>query len=293
MELFVTGAHGQVGRALSALAPDVHGLTRSDVDLTGDCDLSSLFPTPPSNPTVLLNLAAFTAVDGAEDPDVRDEVYAVNGRAPGLLAQQCQELGIPMIHVSTDYVFSGRREAGEVNHPTDPTDPINEYGRSKLEGEKAVLEAGGTVVRTSWVYTGPKNTGRDFVRTMSDLADRGVDPAVVADQWGRPTYAPHLAAALHEVATVLAGEHRGIAPGELPRLLHCAGSGDPITWFDLARATFVATGHDGDRVSETTTADYPVPAPRPLNSTLSIEEWQAAGLQPLPAWQDGLAQAVE
>ncbi|MBC2682112.1 SDR family oxidoreductase [Corynebacterium anserum] len=293
MELLVTGAHGQVGRAMSCLVPTLRGLSRSDMDLAGNCDLSPFFPTPPSQPTVVVNLAAFTNVDGAQSPDVREEVYAVNGRAPGLLAQQCTRLGIPMIHVSTDYVFSGRRKRGETNHPTDPTEPINEYGRSKLQGEKAVLEAGGIVVRTSWVYTGPANTGRDFVRTMADLADRGVNPSVVDDQWGRPTYAPHLAAALCEVAAVLAGEHEHLVPADLPRVLHCAGSGDPITWCDLAQATFAATGHEPQRVTPITSAEYPVPAPRPVNSALSLEEWVDAGLQPLPAWQDGLIHAVE
>lgn len=293
MDLLFTGAGGQVGRALSALAPGAVALSRADVDLAGSCDLSVVFSTPPARPSVLINLAAFTGVDAAEDAECAQEVELVNAIAPGKLAHQCRELGIPMIQVSTDYAFSGRRAVGEDNHPADPVDPINAYGRSKLAGEQAALEHGATVVRTSWVYTGPENTGKDFVKTMAHLAATGVGPAVVDDQWGRPTYAPHLAAGLLEVARALAGEHETVRAEDVPPVLHCAGSGDPITWFDLARATFAATGHDKQRVSCVPTAEYPTPAARPLNATLSVSEWAELGLRPLPAWQEGLRQSVE
>lgn len=292
MDVFFTGASGQVGHALSALAPTAVGLTRADMDLAGDCDLSSLFSTPPSPRTVLINLAAFTTVDAAEDPAHAAEVEAINASAPGKLARQCATWGIPMIHVSTDYAFSGRRNKGEENHPADVTAPINVYGRTKVAGEQAALAQGAWVVRTSWVYTGPRNEGKDFVKTMVQLAQRGVNPSVVDDQWGRPTYASHLAAGLLEIARALVGEHPSVRAEDVPHILHCAGSGEAITWFDLARSTFAMAGHEAERVSRIPTSEYPTPAPRPLNAALSVSEWEQVGFRPLPAWQDGLKDSV-
>lgn len=299
MMLYFTGASGQVGRALAAVAEQsadssAVGFTRADLDLSGDAvDLFSLFPTPPPRNSVLINLAAFTNVDGAEDPSQRDQAHTINGVAPGELAKQARELGMPMIQVSTDYVFSGRRKDKGCNAPTDQTGPINVYGASKLAGEVAAMEHGAHVVRTSWVYSGPENAGGDFVKTMTSLADRGVDPSVVDDQWGRPTYAAHLAEALWEVGLVLAGEHSTVEKKDLPQILHCAGSGDPITWKDLACATFAQRGADPARVTGIPTSEYPTPAERPLNATLCLEQWAELGLRPLPAWQDGLTQAMQ
>ena len=294
MQIYFTGAGGQVGRALAALDPQAVGWSRENLNLAGgQVDIRPLFSTPPPPNSLILNLAAFTAVDAAEEDSQATEVRKVNELAPGLIAQQAQELGIPMIQVSTDYVFGGRRKIGECNAPTDPTSPCNEYGRSKLAGEQAALAHGAHVVRTSWVYTGPRNAGKDFVRTMHELAERGVDPAVVDDQWGRPTYAAHLAAGLIELAQALVGEYPRVAAAEIAPIVHCAGSGEAITWKELARATFAAGGHDPQRVRGIPTSEYPTAATRPLNSTLCIDEWQASGLTPLPAWQDGLAQAMQ
>lgn len=287
MELYFTGASGQVGRALKALCPEAVGWTRGDVDLAAGVDLSSLLPTPPRPGSVLINLAAFTAVDAAEDPERCSAARRVNGAAVGELAEQARALGMPMIQVSTDYVFSGRRETGACNREDAPTGPINEYGRGKLEGERAALAAGAHVVRTSWVYTGPHNEDGDFVKTMDRLARQGVDPNVVDDQWGRPTYALDLAAGLLQVARRLAAEE------DVPRILHCTNSGEAITWCELAKEVFRAGGHDASRVHGIPTADYPTPAPRPLNATLCIDGWAAAGLQPLPAWRESVAKAME
>lgn len=288
MRLYFTGVSGQLGQALAAVCPTAVGWTRADLDLAGSFDLTSIFPTPPRHDAVVINAGAFTAVDAAEDPAHAENVQSINGWAPGELARQCAQLGIPMIHVSTDYVFSGRRDEGEEYRPSDNAEPVNEYGRSKLEGERAALAHGAFVVRTQWVYTGLRNEGKDFVKTMAGLASSGVDPQVVADQWGRPTYAPHLARGLVELAGALSD-----CPQRVPRILHCAGEGQPTTWYELAREVFATAGYDPRRVTPVSTREYPTPAPRPLNSVLSLEDWHAAGLTPLPAWRDGLREAVE
>lgn len=294
MTLYFTGASGQVGRAMVALFPHAVGLTRRDVDLAGDVvDLRSFFSTPPPPHSVLINLAAYTAVDDAEAQENRELVHRINAIAPGELARQSQELGMAMIQVSTEYVLSGRREKGQCNPTTETPAPLSYYGQSKWEGEQAALAHGAHVVRTSWVYTGPRNSGRDFVKTMADLAGRGIDPNVVNDQWGRPTYAPHLAGGLGEMARALAGQHEAVDPADIPQVLHCAGSGEPITWYELATASFAAAGYDSQRVTGIATSEYPTPAKRPLNAALCVDEWERLGLAPLPAWQAGLAKAMQ
>lgn len=289
-KLFVLGASGQVGKAVCALAPHAVPVTRDVVDLS-DADtfgtlehfLRDRVRDHATANAVVLNLAAFTSVDDAESPEMREQVWAVNATAPERVAQLCQHLGLRFIHVSTDYVFSGDVAEGQCNATDDPTGPINEYGRSKLAGEQGALRWGATVVRTSWVYTGPKNTGGDFVKSMVNLANKGVNPSVVADQWGRPTYAKDLAAALVDLASG--------AVSELPQgVLHIAGSGVPTTWYEFARRIFALAGHDPERVSPIPTADYPTPAARPLNATLCLPGRD--GLPALPAWQDSLREVL-
>ncbi|RAV31804.1 SDR family oxidoreductase, partial [Corynebacterium heidelbergense] len=254
MEIYITGAHGQVGRELARQARAgghrVHALGRQDLDLRALTE----DPFTSTNRAVILNAAAYTDVDGAEDPARAEEVWQVNAEAPGALAQFAQRRGWPLIHLSTDYVHGGRT-GPEVHRipegPIEPADrPINAYGRSKLAGEEAVMQAGGVVVRTSWVYSGPHQPGRDFVVTMLQLAQRGVDPKVVADQWGLPTYAADLAGGLLQLAERLA------ADGPQGGILHAAGSGEPVSWYHFARAVFAAGGQDPDRVSPIPTAEY-------------------------------------
>ncbi|MDN6439240.1 MAG: NAD(P)-dependent oxidoreductase [Corynebacterium nuruki] len=286
MRIIATGATGQVGRELVALGAGP--LTRRELDLTGDTgDTGDTVMTAArrlfAGAEAVIHTAAFTAVDAAEDPSNAAEVTAVNAVAPGLLARAAREVGARFIHVSTDYVFSGRPAGDRPWRVDDPVRPVNVYGATKEQGERGVLEAGGTVVRTSWVWSGPAAPGKDFVTTMAGLAARGVDPQVVDDQTGRPTYAPDLAAGLWD----LARRPDAATPG----ILNYTNSGEPVTWCGLARAVFAGLGHDPERVRPCTTAEYPTPAPRPEWSVLDLAPWTAAVGRP-PEWRDALARGL-
>lgn len=326
----VLGAGGQLGTALvsqlAAQGAPVVALGRAELDLSAEDDvleatLARAIAQAGGAGSVVLNAAAWTAVDAAEAPENAAEVERVNATAPGVLAGAAARSGAAFIHVSTDYVFGGvaseQEEGGAASgngggpaadssgaapvakepvskepvakEPGDATAPVNEYGRTKLAGEQAVVGAGGYVVRTAWVFSGPAGPGRDFVDTMAGLADRGVDPKVVADQWGRPTFTGHLATGLIELAGRLRGNPN---PGGLPHLLHATGGGEPTTWAEFAAAIFEATGHDPARVSRIPTSEYPTPAARPIGVCLGTDSWRKAGLRPLPAWQEGLRAAL-
>jgi dTDP-4-dehydrorhamnose reductase len=228
---------------------------------------------------VVVNCAAYTAVDDAEsDPG---GAHAVNAVGAGNVARTCARAGARLIHLSTDYVFSGRFEGRP--HPYDLADrpePISVYGASKLAGERAVHaelpEA--HVVRTAWLYTGE---GGDFVAAIARRAD-GDDPVdVVTDQIGSPTYVGDLVGALLEIA----------AGGIGAPLLHAANSG-AVSRFEQARAVFEALGADPERVRPVPTERYPRAAQRPGYSALSSRLSAAAGLTPLRPWRDALAAAL-
>lgn len=287
MTVIVTGANGQVGRCL--VARGAVAATRGNLDLanagTGRFrdDVAALLDGA-DRPEVIINTAAWTDVDGAEDPGNRSVVEAVNATAPGELAELARASGIRFIHLSTDYVFSGGPpEQGRPWRPGDPVRPANEYGRTKELGEQGVLAAGGTVVRTSWVWSGPNAPGRDFVSVMANLADNGVDPRVVDDQVGRPTYAPDLADELWSLATE-GPATRGV--------LNVTNSGDPVSWCGLAREVFRLTGNDAERVAPCTTQEWPTPAVRPEWSVLDLEPWSTVTGRTPPAWQDGLRRGL-
>lgn len=286
MTVIVTGAHGQVGRCLVALGGE--GITRAELDLSsaGTADfrtaVSSLFADG-RRPDVMINTAAWTDVDGAEDVTNRRTVEAVNAIAPGELARAAADAGTRFIHISTDYVFSGAApDGGRGWRPDDPVHPANEYGRTKSEGEQAVLAAGGVVVRTSWVWSGPEAPGRDFVSVMATLAENGVDPRVVDDQVGRPTYAPDLAEELWALA------HADVASG----ILNVTNAGEPVSWCGLAKEVFRLSGHDPARVTPCTTRDWPTPAARPPWSVLDLEPWSTRVGRTPPDWQDSVRRGL-
>jgi dTDP-4-dehydrorhamnose reductase len=292
--LLITGAGGQLGSCLSALATargrDALSFTSSQWDITDPAAAERII----GNGDVVINCAAYTDVDGAESDEAG--AYAVNAAGPEHIARACARAGAGLIHVSTDYVFSGEPVSGEPirgyfgageprpYEPGDEPDPRGVYARSKLAGERAVLAAlpeasEGIVVRTAWVYTG--GTGTDFVAVMRRLAAGDGPVDVVDDQTGSPTYVADLAAALLQVADFS-------VPGPI---LHAANGGE-VSRFGQARAVFEGVGADPARVVPVTSAHNPRPAPRPAYSVLSGRQSEQAGLTPLRPWQDALAEAL-
>lgn len=281
--VLITGARGQLGSDLVAAAQQagmtVQAFGSRELDITDpdavDAGLSAFAQAAAGDRAVVINAAAYTAVDDAEaDPDA---AYAVNAAGPTHLAQSAARLGLGLIQVSTDYVFPG--DATSPYQVDDPTGPHSVYGSSKLAGEQAVLEAhpGAHVVRTAWVWGA---TGGNFVKTMAKLESARPELKVVDDQRGTPTYAADLAAGLLELAAA-------DVPGGV---LHLTNAGE-TTWFGFARAIFAELGADPQRVQPTTTAEFPRPAPRPAYSVLSPDAWTAAGLTPLRDWQVALTAA--
>lgn len=269
----VTGAGGQLGADLVRLLPatDTVALTRAELDIADPAAVEKALVDARAD--VVLNAAAYTAVDAAEEDEER--ALAVNGEGPANLARVCALHGGRLVHVSTDYVFAGD---ATTPYPADaPTGPRSAYGRTKLAGERAVRELlpeRSWVVRTAWVYG---ESGRNFVRTMARLEAQRDTVDVVSDQRGSPTWSRDLAAAL----VALAGS---AAP---PGIYHATNGGE-TTWHGFARAVFAELGADPERVRPISTAEYPVPAPRPAYSVLSDDTWRAAGLAPLRPWDEAL-----
>jgi dTDP-4-dehydrorhamnose reductase len=289
--IVITGAGGQLGSCLAALATgqgrDVLALTSSQWDITDPAMADRII----GNGDVVINCAAYTDVDGAESDEAG--AYAVNAVGPEHIARACARVGARLIHVSTDYVFTGEPVTGEPvtgkreprpYEPGDETDARGVYALSKLAGERAVLAAlpeasEGVVVRTAWLYTG--GTGKDFVAVMRRLAAGDGPVNVVDDQTGSPTYVADLAAALLQVA-----DDR--VPGPI---LHAANEG-AVSRFEQARAVFEECGADPARVRPVSTDQFPRPAPRPTYSALSSRESAAAGLTPLRPWRPALVAAL-
>ena len=275
--MVITGAGGQVGGFLAGEAAlrgyEVHALTRRDCDIT---DAAAALRHVRSGDLVV-NCAALTNVDDAESDPVG--AHAINAVGPANLADACARVGARLVHLSTDYVFSG--DGARPYEIGDRTGPLSVYGRSKLDGELAVhaVLPDAHVVRTSWVYTG--GGGTDFVAVMRRLAgtDRVID--VVDDQTGSPTYAKDLVAALLQIA----------GGGIDAPVLHVTNAGT-ASRFEQARAVFEELGADPDRVRPVGTAAVPRPARRPVFSALSMAESVRAGLTPLRPWREALAEAV-
>jgi dTDP-4-dehydrorhamnose reductase len=270
MRVVITGAAGMLGRdvvrAARAENHEVVALARDELDiLDADAVRSTIVA---ERPGAVINCAAWTDVDGAE----ADEPAAtrLNGDAAGAVAAAAAEVGAAIVHPSTDYVFDGSGKRPYVE--SDPTSPINAYGRSKLAGEHAVAAANPRhfVVRTSWLFGA---NGRNFVETMLGLASAGGPVLVVRDQVGCPTYTGHLAEAL---VRLIDGESYGVH--------HIAGGGE-CSWFEFANEIFERAGTD-TRAMSCTSDEFPRPAPRPAYSVLRTE--RDYGLE-LPPWQDGLA----
>ncbi|MEU7930700.1 dTDP-4-dehydrorhamnose reductase [Micromonospora echinofusca] len=280
--LLVTGAGGMLGSDLVAVLRSrgdlsLRATTRAELDITDPQAVRAAV----AGQDVVINTAGWTDVDGAEAQEAA--ATAVNGHAVAHLAEACAATGARMIHLSTDYVFSG--DATEPYAEDAATSPVNAYGRSKLVGELAVsrlLPDAGYIVRTAWLYG---EHGPNFVATMLRLADQREHLDVVDDQRGQPTWSYALAEQLVALAdAVLAGR---AAPG----VYHGTASGQ-TTWYGLARAVFTLRGLDADRIRPTTSDRYLRPAPRPAYSVLAHNRWAAAGLRPLADWHSALTQAL-
>ncbi|MGH3900272.1 MAG: dTDP-4-dehydrorhamnose reductase [Pseudonocardiaceae bacterium] len=289
LALLVTGGGGQLGRDLVTAAARagiirVHAPGSAELDVTDLAAVSDAVAAASVDARlVVINAAAYTAVDAAEGDGAR-RAHAVNADGPAHLAHACAAHRAHLVQVSTDYVFAGDevRSQGPPHRTTDPTVPRSVYGRTKLAGERAVLSSGSAahVVRTAWLYGAH---GGNFVRTMARLA-QGSDPVrVVDDQHGSPTWTADLADGLIALALVAARVPVGV--------LHCVNAGS-TTWFELARAVFTEIGADPDRVRPCSTAELHRPAPRPANSVLDTAGWVAAGLPELRHWRQALRAAI-
>lgn len=280
MKLAVFGEIGQLAMALSRHASEdliIETIGREAVEFTNPASVAEA--TRALSADVIVNAVAYTAVDAAEgEPDV---ARLVNGISVGEMARVAAERGIPLIHVSTDYVFDGTGTAARA--PDEPTSPLNVYGATKLEGEQAVIAAGGryAILRTSWVFS---EDGGNFVKTMLRLSETRDALDIVADQIGGPTSADAIAKAVIRVAEALA---RGAEGG----IYHITGAPD-VSWADFAREIFRQAGREVT-VNDIPTTAYPTPAKRPLNSRLDCESLTRDFGITRPDWRLDLARVLK
>lgn len=289
MRIVVTGRHGQVAQALHERAAGTTAaivlLARPEIDLTRPSDIETALSAV--EPDAVVNAAAYTAVDQAESES--DLAYAINAEGAGAVARAAAKLGVPVVQLSTDYVFDGTAE--RPYRETDPTNPLSVYGASKLAGERAVADAAPdhAVLRTSWVY-GP--SGKNFVRTMLALARQRDELRVVCDQVGSPTSALDIAdGVLGVVRNLLAEPTRS----DLRGIFHMTADGT-ATWAAFAEAIFAASraaGGPSAKVIPIPTTEYPTPARRPANSRLDTSAIAAAHGIRLPLWRQSLQPCIE
>jgi dTDP-4-dehydrorhamnose reductase len=277
----VIGSGGQLGSDLAALLEERAGtaalaLDLPDIDITDPESVALVMGG--FDPDLVINCAAWTAVDAAEEQE--DAALRVNGFGPRVIADECRLAGAWLVQVSTDYVFDG---AATTPYDEDATpDPRSAYGRTKLAGEEAVralLPDSHYIVRTAWLYG---RNGENFPRTMARLERERETVSVVDDQVGQPTSSSDLARQIVRLT-----EHRPAAG-----TYHGTNSGE-VTWYGFAREVFRLMGADPDRVLPTTSAEFVRPAPRPAYSVLGHRRWSEAGLQPMRPWQEAIADAVE
>ncbi|BAU98706.1 sugar nucleotide-binding protein [Aurantimicrobium minutum] len=271
----ILGANGQLGLALRKEFPDAEFASRTEIDVSDPASLSAVdwnsFET-------VINASAFTAVDAAETPEGRQNAWATNVSCVSELVKYCSAHSVTLVHVSSDYVFDGTKQ-GEYTE-TDALCPLGVYGQTKAAGDAAVATTPRHyILRTSWVI----GEGNNFVRTMASLAEKGINPSVVNDQIGRLTFTADLASA-----------SRHLLESKAPfGVYNMTNSGEPVSWADIAQKVFELTGHDANRVTGVTTAEYYAGkegiAPRPLNSVLSLSKLEQTGFSPA-SWGERLTE---
>ncbi|NQU37565.1 MAG: dTDP-4-dehydrorhamnose reductase [Actinobacteria bacterium] len=272
----VVGANGMLGSEVMAqlAGRDATGIDLPDIDITDPDSVREKL----RNVDVVVNCAAWTAVDDAESSEAK--AFTVNAVGPALLAARCSEIGAKLVQISTDYVFDGSRPGA---YPEDfVPNPQSAYGRTKAAGEWAVrteLPEDSWILRTAWLYGAG---GPNFVKTMVKLESSKPELQVVNDQHGQPTWARDLA---RQIVAVV--------DNDIPAGVYHATSAGETTWFGLTQRIFELAGADPQRVAPTTTDKFPRPAPRPANSVLAHDKWADVGLSPLPNWEESLEAAWE
>lgn len=288
MRIVVTGSHGQVARSLLEIGPsrghEIVTVGRPDFDLGGD-EATIIAALMRAKPGAIVSAAAYTAVDKAESEPALAE--AINARGPAAVARAAAKLDVPLVHLSTDYVFDGQKTSPYVE--TDEARPAGAYGASKLRGEEAILREHGNsaILRCAWIYS---PFGSNFVRTMLRLAAERDEIEVVADQVGNPTSALEIATGALRVAENLA---KGTVEAQRG-VFHMTGKGE-TSWAGFAEAIFAeskAAGGPSAQVRHITTAQFPTPAARPANSRLDNTLLGHTHGVRLPAWQTSLAAVV-
>ena len=275
--ILVFGKTGQVATELQRLGGVVAwGREQADLSDPQACADAIRYHAPKA----AINAAAYTTVDRAEEEEALATI--INGDAPAAMAQACADMGIPLVHISTDYVFEGTGETPW--RPDDVTAPQNAYGRSKLAGEIGIRDSGAVhaILRTSWVVSAH---GGNFVKTMLRLSDSRDELAVVADQIGGPTTARDIASACLKIAEQL------IQDPTKSGTYHYSGAPD-VSWADFASEIIAQSGRHV-MVKPIPTTDYPTPAQRPLNSRLECSETEQAFAIPRPDWRDGLKEILQ
>ena len=276
-KFLIVGANGQLGLALQAQYPTARAVDSAQLYIT---NRSAFDNYDWKNITHIINAAAYTNVDGAQATEGRQVAWAVNAAGIANLARIANNHAITLVHISSDYVFDGETAP---HTEEEPFTPLGVYGQSKAAGDIAAsLVERHYILRTTWVI----GEGKNFVRTMLSLADRGISPTVVADQVGRLTFTPELVRAIDHLITTDA------APGTY----NVTNDGPLMSWADITRQIFSLSGHDELTVTDTTTAAYfadkPGVAPRPLRSDMSLKKLHATGFESHD-WQDELARYIE
>lgn len=271
MKILITGAYGMLGSDLREVLKN-HELIvtgSKDLDITDEGDVIDFIDE--NSPDIVINAAAYTAVDDCETN--YDEAYAVNAIGPKNLAVACKKQGIPLVHISTDYVFDGSKRTPLLEN--DPLGPQSAYGKTKLEGEKFIQEYADKyfILRTAWLYG---LHGNNFVQTMLSLAENHDEITVVDDQIGSPTYSLDLAVS---IANLLNSDKYGI--------YHLTNEGE-CSWYEFSKRIFELSNVDV-KVLPVTTEEFPRPAPRPHYSVLSNQKWIKAGFPPMRKYEEALS----
>ena len=278
MKILITGANGLLGHELSSILKD-HSLillSHSQLDISDSDQVNTQLDS--SQPDVVINSAAYTQVDACETN--YDLAFSSNATGPKNLAIKCKQLNIPLIHISTDYVFEGNEKKNTPLEENDKLGPKTVYGKTKLEGEKLVMENCDKyfILRTAWLY----GEGKNFVKTMINLSKKNKELKVVNDQIGSPTYAKDLAKAIKEIVE---------KKSEKYGIYHVTNKGQ-VSWYEFAKKIFEIKKIE-IKVNPCTSEEYPRPAPRPHYSVLSDKKWIESGFTPMRNYEEALKEYLD